>query len=320
MSSASNNQGRAYEYIWVQTLFNALPVALQKKTEIEKNSSFYTNQNAWDSCSSNIKSVLKISAEAAVDTILELEPKIFELNSGTLIFEFQKDNEGTDGDVRDILIKRDSIEWEVGLSIKHNHEAVKHSRLSSSIDFAKNWYGGRCSNEYWDVVKPIFSDLEKRKQRGQQWSDLKDKLGKVYQPILKAFLDEINRSNTKDKNVPRKLVEYLIGKEDFYKVISQDKNQITLVETFNVHSSLNQPSSIKKSQYRVPNVKLPTEIVCTRFKSGSKTTVEIYLNNGWQLSFRLHNASKIIEPSLKFDVQLIGTPITILTIKCRWKS
>lgn len=36
------------------------------------------------------------------------------------------------GDVRDIVIKRKDIEWEVGLSIKHNHDAVKHSRLAIS--------------------------------------------------------------------------------------------------------------------------------------------------------------------------------------------
>jgi len=44
----------------------------------------------------------------------------------------------------------------------------------------------------------------------------------------------------------------------------------------------------------------------------------MYLNNGWQLSFRIHNASTIVEPSLKFDVQLIGMPVTILSIECQW--
>lgn len=28
--------------------------------------------------------------------------------------------------VRDIVVKRKDIEWEMGLSIKHNHDAVKH--------------------------------------------------------------------------------------------------------------------------------------------------------------------------------------------------
>ena len=45
----------------------------------------------------------------------------------------------------------------------------------------------------------------------------------------------------------------------------------------------------------------------------------MYLNNGWQLSFRIHNAEKEIKPSLKFDIQFIGTPPTILTIECKWQ-
>ena len=44
----------------------------------------------------------------------------------------------------------------------------------------------------------------------------------------------------------------------------------------------------------------------------------MYLNNGWQLSFRIHNASTKVEPSLKFDVQFIGMPVSILNIECKW--
>ena len=44
----------------------------------------------------------------------------------------------------------------------------------------------------------------------------------------------------------------------------------------------------------------------------------MYLNNGWQLSFRIHNAKTEVEPSLKFDIQFIGMPTTILTIECKW--
>lgn len=68
-----------------------------------------------------------ISSNAAVDAVLELEPRMEEENGDTLLLEFQKDEAGESGDVRDIVIRRDDIEWEVGLSIKHNHAAVKHS-------------------------------------------------------------------------------------------------------------------------------------------------------------------------------------------------
>jgi len=34
----------------------------------------------------------------------------------------------------------------------------------------------------------------------------------------------------------------------------------------------------------------------------------VALNEGWQISFRIHNASSRIEASLKFDINLVSTP------------
>ena len=59
--------------------------------------------------------------------------------------------------------------------------------------------------------------------------------------------------------------------------------------------------------------------VALEFKPGSTNTVEMFLDNGWQLSFRIHNASTKVEPSLKFDVQFIGMPTSVLNIECKWK-
>lgn len=77
---------------------------------------------------------------------------------------------------------------------------------------------------------------------------------------------------------------------------------MTLIRTFNVHGDLNKPSKVKVSAITVPIVELPSEMVALKFKKDSDNTVEMYLNNGWQISFRLHNASKKVEPSLKFAI------------------
>ena len=74
----------------------------------------------------------------------------------------------------------------------------------------------------------------------------------------------------------------------------------------------------KVSAITVPIVKLPTRLVALEFKPNSDNTVEMYLDNGWQLSFRIHNASTKVEPSLKFDVQFISMPIEVLNIECKW--
>ena len=268
--------------------------------------------------SKEMQELLEMSANSAVNTILELEPLMSE-DDGELLLEFQQDGAGIGGDVRDIIIRRNNIRWEIGLSIKHNHEAIKHSRLSHRLDFGNKWFGIPCSNEYWDAIKPIFDRLKNEKSNGSKWSEIDNKDGSVYVPLLQAFMDEVNRAYASDAGIPRKMIEYLIGTSDYYKVVSHDKKRLTLIHTFNVHGTLNKPSKIRVSAITVPIVELPTELVALKFKNHSTDTVEMYLNNGWQLSFRIHNASTKVEPSLKFDVQFIGMPVSILNIECKWK-
>lgn len=267
-----------------------------------------------------MQKLFEISASAAINTVFELEPLIIENSTDPVILEPKKDKAGVQGDVRDIVIKRNSIQWEIGLSIKHNHEAIKHSRLSHRLDFGKEWFNHPCSESYWNDVRPIFNRLIKDKQDNRKWNELSDKEHSVYVPLLNAFINEVKRSYSSDFGIARKMVEYLIGTEDYYKIVSQDSKQITLIHSFNVHGTLNKPSQAKVSAITVPIVNLPTEIVEVRFKPGSSNTIEMYLNNGWQLSFRIHNAKTEVEPSLKFDIQFIGMPITILTIECRWNQ
>ena len=317
MSTNSNDQGRAYEYAWINVLHAALKS--KRDTRIVVNSSLDANKRAWSVMSDEMKELFEISAKAAVETVLELEPCMTENDDDVLYLEFQKDDAGTKGDVRDIVIRRDSFQWEVGLSIKHNHEAVKHSRLSHGLDFGKEWFDIPCSTAYWSAIKPIFDCLKADKTKGKKWSDLPDKESSVYIPLLTAFMEEVKRANSVDAAMPRKMVEYLIGTKDYYKVVSRDGKRLTIIHTFNMHGTLNKPSKIKVSAISVPIVDLPTELVAIKFKTGSTNTVEMYLNNGWQLSFRIHNASTKVEPSLKFDVQFIGMPISILNIECKWR-
>lgn len=317
MAANCNDQGRAYEYAWINTLYDALNEV--RKTRIVDNSSLEANKRAWEVMNEEMRELFMVSANAAVETILELEPRIIEDNGDELLLEFQQDGAGTKGDVRDIVIKRNSVDWEIGLSIKHNHEAVKHSRLSHGLDFGQEWFGAPCSEHYWNAIKPIFDRLKFEKRNGTKWSEIDDKEGTVYIPLLNAFMNEVNRANNCDSTMPKKMVEYLIGTEDYYKVISRDGKRLTIIKTFNIHGTLNQPSKIKISAISVPIVELPTELVALKFKTGSTNTVEMYLNNGWQLSFRIHNASTKVEPSLKFDVQFIGMPVSILNIECKWK-
>lgn len=317
MSTKSNDQGRAYEYAWIETLYKALND--YRNTRIIENSSLEANQKAWNSIPDSIREILSESANAAVETVIELEPRMIENDPDELLLELKKDEAGEIGDVRDIVIRRSEIDWEIGLSIKHNHEAIKHSRLSHRLNFGKEWYSLPCSQEYWDEIEPIFNMLKEAKANNIKWSEIEDKGRTVYIPLLQAFMNEIKRAYAQDPNMPFNMVEYLIGVKDYYKIVSHDSKRLTMIHSFNIHNTLNKPSKIKISAISVPVVELPTELIAIKLKTNSDNTVEMYLNNGWQLSFRIHSASTIVEPSLKFDVQFIGMPISILNIECKWK-
>lgn len=316
MSEQSNNQGRAYEYICLTTLYDE--IIKLRSVEIEQNSAYIAASHAWSLISPLFQNVLIESAKSVVATIFDMEPMIIEPSDKILKMKIQTDNEGKDGDVRDIVISRRDVQWEIGLSIKHNHFAVKHSRLAKSLDFGQKWFNMSCSDKYWSDVKPIFDYLKILKDKNCNWSDLPNKENAVYIPLLQAFIDEIMRSNELNSEVPKKMVEYLLGEFDFYKVISIDKRRITQIQTYNLHGNLNKASKILMPKIEVPIAYLPTRIVSLDFKPNSTNTVELYMDSGWQFSFRIHNASTKVETSLKFDIQIVGMPSTIISINCSW--
>ena len=166
-----------------------------------------------------------------------------------------------------------------------------------------------------------YKELNLREEKLNQtnWSDLPAKENDVYIPLLEAFIQEVKDSCLIDESVPQKMVEYLLGEFDFYKVISIDSRRITQIQTYNLHGTLNMPSKTSNPTIEVPVASLPTRIVSFDFKPNSNNTVELYMDGGWQFNFRIHNASTKVEPSLKFDIQIIGMPTTIISINCSWQ-
>ena len=317
MSDSSNNQGRAYEFVCLNSLYQA--ISKIRPAMIIRNSSYSAAENAWNTLTYAEQTLYTLSAQSTIETIFALEPNIIEIGEDILNLYIQTDQRGEDADVRDIIIERKDITWEIGLSIKHNHMAVKHSRIAKTLDFGDKWYGIPCSQNYWNDVKPTFDFLEKEKAKGSYFKDLKSKENDVYVPLLNAFLKEVSAQVKANKNVPRRMVEYLLSKYDFYKVISIDSKRITTIQSFNMYGTLNQPSRVSKPRIMVPIINLPTALLHIGFKSGSKTTVIMCFDNGWQFSFRIHNAKDVIETSLKFDIQIVGMPADVnIRYNCKW--
>ncbi|WP_038815549.1 HaeIII family restriction endonuclease [Campylobacter jejuni] len=308
MSNKSNNNGRAYEFAFLKEFIEEIENLISY--EIVKNKSCFTNEKTY--LQNENKEIFSKSSKSIVKEIIKLEPILSNAKEKFFI-KFQDDSKGKIADVRDIVINCNVINYEIGFSLKHNHEAVKHSRLSEKIDFAFEWYQGKCSKDYWDNVLPIFQFL--RENKGENWSFINDKINMIYKPVLKAFKNEIIKINTKQVE---QLCRYLIGLYDFYKIISIDKEKCTYMQTFNFDNNLGKNYFNKKSIIEIPLLKLPDKILYCDIEGDNKLI--LCFNHGWQFSFRIHNASSRIEPSLKFDIKLIGLPSGVLCFKCFWND
>lgn len=312
------SNGKAFEYACVIALCEKLDCG--QKIIVEPSPQMDTAKKLYEAMEEEMKNSLDAAARAAVRIIKRLEPQLVEANGNSpLFFSLQADAAGIKGDVRDVLCQRKQNKWEVGLSCKHNHHAVKHSRLSSTIDFGQEWLGIPCSQDYFDKIVPLFHELRELRDSSKEagtsalWSDIDGKAEKYYIPVLRAFMDELSKINRENTGIPEKLVKYLLGRYDFYKVITDDNNRTTRIEAINIAGTLNQSSGIQKSITKIPMLKMPTQFYHIDFKPNSNNTIEVVCDEGWQISMRIHSASSRVEPSLKFDVNLISLPSTVHT-------
>ena len=309
--------GKAFEY----AILSEFKEKLNKLTGVKiiKNDAYETAKSCFNQLQHQAQGRYLLTASFAVNFLMDIEPRLSNDidENDTLQLEILTDYQGQLGDVRDILAIRAVQKWEIGVSAKNNHRAVKHSRLSSDIDFGKKWLGEKCSNTYFSEINPIFNQLKKIQQESnktEKWSSLNDKNATVYIPILNAFKKELYRLYLTNSNkVARSLIEYLVGNKDFYKVIQSD-NAVE-IQAYNLYGTLNLPFQDIQPKFMTPQVTLPSEILDISYKNKSQTTLIVTFNNDWTLFFRIHNASSKIEPSLKFDINLINSPHSLFINK-----
>ncbi len=315
--------GKAFEYACALAIFNKYknkqPVLFLESPQIKTAKKFY------DLATEDERRNFNLAAKAAIKVIESFEPKLNDHDGDMpLILTLQTDSQGEQGDVRDVLCIRKKDGWQIGLSCKHNHHAVKHSRLSATIDFGEEWFGKHCSKTYFDEVVPIFNELRQMRDESNKtklWKDIDNKSEKYYVPVLQAFMKELKAIDKQyPREIPELLIRYLIGRYDFYKVITNDSGRFTRVEAVNIFGTLNKPSKKHKPAVKVPLLKMPTEFYHIGFKENSTNTIIVACNNGWNISMRLHNASSKVEPSLKFDVNLIALPNSVYPINEKWDN
>ena len=307
--------GKAFEYAIAFQYYSYLLNA-NMNVNLVSNSALHTARNAYEEMTDFEKDRFDKAAYNTISTMIKIEPGLTTQRDDTDILDISlnTDQQGEIGDVRDVIFRRDRTNWEIGLSAKNNNDAVKHSRLSNVADFGLSWLGTPCSNRYWEEIAPVFSYLEDCIQNKLTWNDLgNDKRTKVYVPLLKAFKNELLRIDQSNSNIPEKLITYLIGRVPFYKIIKDDAHNLVIVKAYNINGKLNKTYNNVKSSYSTPKVNLPRRIVEFEFKENSETTLNMILDKGWEISFRLHNAEGSVVKSLKFDIQLLGNPPILFT-------
>jgi hypothetical protein len=257
------------------------------------------------------KSKYSRAAAAAINHIISLEPRLTHPSSPTdaLRLKLQPDSAGRGGDVRDVLFIRSTQNWEIGISAKNNHKALKHSRLSNVLDFGNSWVNVPCSAAYFAAIAPTFATMKALKAAGQKWRNQPNKDATFYQPILNAFRDELLRIDASNPKIPQTLTSYLVGHFDFYKVMKRAR--VVEILAFNQNGTLGKGISGIRPTTPIPRLTLPTQLIQIQMKQGSTNTLEMVLDQGWQLSFRIHSAATLVETSLKFDVNLVGNPASM---------
>lgn len=307
-------RGKSFEYACLKAIER--DASRVQKVVVDRSLAFDKAKAFYEGVSAEQRQILDKAADAASKFLSRYEPMLVNETCSPLHVCIQEDKKGQEGDVRDVVCYKESENWSIGLSCKHNHNAAKHSRLSPTIDFGELWFDCPCSSDYFNEINPIFDRLNDLKKEDANWEDVDDKEATIYAPILESFRKEMDRLKESCPEIAEKFVRYMIGDHDFYKVISMESHCVTEVIPYNLSETLNQSAGKRKSSSRFGKMEYPTKIICMEPKGNN--TIIVVCDRGWSFSLRIHSAKKKVETSLKFDVQIISNPASAGKIILPW--
>lgn len=306
--------GKAFEYSLAKT-YHSFLTSRKLSVNLIEDKPLLTAKAAYEFFEKPAQAAFDYASKSTLNTLIRIEPGLTQQKSRDDILQMRlaSDAEGQKGDVRDLIFSRKG--WEIGFSAKNNHTAAKHSRLAYNLDFGKEWFDVPVNQSYFASIRKVFDqvDLLKKQDPSILWNEVKNLHEKFYIPVLIAFQRELLRINKSSPGIPSKLINYLIGNKPFYKIIKEDNRRLVVVKAFNLNGSLNRAYNGKKPDARAGKLKPPNRIIEFDFKKDSSTTLIMIMDEGWQVSFRIHTADGAINTSLKFDVQLTGNPPVLFT-------
>lgn len=317
--SGQTQKGKAFEY----ACLNAIKGELEHRgysVLVDVGKAYVTAKSAYEHLSPDETKNYDDAAKTGAKMLFPLEPEFLH-GSGALTLSLNTDSAGKskDKDVRDVLCLRSEDNWEIGISCKHNHAALKHPRVTENLDFGSDWIGYPCSRDFISTARAIVDPLHEYREVGKNWDAVPDKWDTFYVPLLRAHLEEIIRLCAEHDDVPAKLLTYFFGAKDFYKLISNENGKTTRLIAFNMSDTLSCPVGKFKPVAHMPKIKLPTRLIEGRFKEGSKTTIQLTFDGGWVVEMRLHNKDKAAtHTSLAWDVNLTGLPHGVYQSERPW--
>lgn len=323
--------GKGFEYACLTAIENACN---EKGVQIVKRESTALSaaQSCFKSLDAQEQAQYNLAAEAPIPFLMACEPNLNDAKDpGTLSIGLQNDSEGQSGDVRDVLLRRSNpkktlIDWECGISCKHNHDATKHPRINfcpkTKKDLFRTSWAPSFSmhQDYFDACKQVYELCKQGIEQKKLWEDVftdPEQATYVYKPINLGLMKSIDALKTNEQFV-REFFTYCMGTNDFYKIIMHDKEKLTRVTVFNFSKTLGAPSkTIKKGNFKLNALPVPTRIISVAYVSDS--TFHVNFDEGWAFSFRLHNADSTMKVSgLKYDIRLLGVPLCTSNLIFPW--
>ena len=182
-----------------------------------------------------------------------------------------------------ILFSKNS---KISISLKHNHEALKHPRpysFAQACGFAKYSFEDKQHRVRMTLASNNFRNSASGKQLFSQCSP--SVIGKLYFDVCKSCEDSLNDWMSSNQGSANKLFDFLVS-NGFYKIIVETRSSVQV--KVQDYLNISQPSSVTTSV------------------KGNRLLLAF--NNNWTLNLRIHTAASRISSSpsqlsLKFDAQ-----------------
>lgn len=281
----SNLNGRALEFLIVEEFKSQLNVSLTKHAENDQNRD---SSKIEELSEHNVEHFKKVSK----NVVEWFKKHQIYSEGGDFLLHRLSDSDARNGDVTDISIINTKSKEKLNLSIKNNHNAVKHQRpgaLPNQCGFSSTTKESiTYKKDYRDITSNFTELCEELHNGATLFNEVKssdksfiDK--NLYLPVCELVVNFINKninaSNVKD------LFKFLVGNSDFIKI-----------SAYNDHLSITDYSSLKDTNGLVASLI-------------GNSYVELKFDNGYVFNARLHTASSRLHGvSLKFDTQPVSLP------------